>query len=745
MMIKAGDILDGRYEIESKIGQGGMSYVYRAKDTKLDRIVAIKMLKEECSGDEEFLEKFRNEARSAANLTHPNIVAAYDAVDEGELHYIVMELVEGITLKNYIARKGRLSNKETIGISLQAAEGIAAAHKKGIIHRDIKPQNLIISKDGKVKVADFGIARAVSQDTANSAVVGSVHYIAPEQAQYGQADERSDLYSLGICMYEMITGRVPFKGDNTVNVVMAHIQEAMVPPSVYNEEIYPALNDIITKATKKAPEDRYQSAGELIADLKRCVGEPEGHFVRLFDTEPKRSSEGRPQAQSDGDRKETDNAGKSKDTEAPEQEESFTHHRSLRDLLGDTTVILRKGELPEATDAEKEAARKLRSRIRLAIYGVSALLIIILLTVILNAAGILRKTVNEEEKPLTELETSSSETEETEESQIDITVEISPEQLMPSLLGKTVDEASALLQSYGVSLDSSRTDYSDVYYEGLIIAQEPSADDVIVRGETVYVTVSLGTRINSVLSSLEGKTREEAEAELSEVGIGVADVKSELSDTVAAGLISGYELIDDGNGNTEPAEGSSIRLILSLGPRDAETVMPGLLGLSEEQALYVLNQAGLSPASVTYESSDLYAEGQVCYQSVAEGDPVLTGTAISIKVSLGKSQFGSGLSDAFWYGNIDTVSQVGTVSGPNDAMNQIMVTIRLCQRVNGANVYTTLEEAKPVAQGSYIPVSFRNIKGAQGVDTGEIEVVNANSGEIYSSTTISFAPLEGTV
>ncbi len=763
-MIKAGDILDNRYEIESKIGQGGMSYVYRAKDLKLDRVVAIKMLKEECAEDEEFLKKFRNEAKSAANLTHPNIVAAYDAVDEGDLHYIVMELVEGITLKNYIARKGRLTNKETIGISLQAAEGIAAAHKKGIIHRDIKPQNLIISKDGKVKVADFGIARAVSQDTLNQAVVGSVHYIAPEQARSGQADERSDLYSLGICMYEMITGRVPFKGDNTVNVVMAHISEAMVPPSVYEPDIYPALNDIIIRATKKAPEDRYASAGELIADLKRCVSDPNGHFVRLFDIEDKKKEDQGPAAEKTategsqtGQTAQETGAGQGMSSGGDEaQQESGpgrdgsgeTVHKGLKDLLGDTTMILKEGEFPEG-DEEKylERARRTQKLMRYGIYGVCGLLIVTLLIVILNAAGIIRPLRGNDEP---ELESSSlAEVSEQEtETMLDITVEISPEQLMPSVLGKTVDDAAALLQNYGVSIDSSRTDFSDVYYEGLIIAQTPDPGDVVSKGGTVYVTVSLGTKLDHVLSGLQGLTPDEAVKRLSEVGVTVSGTRTELSNEVGAGLVAGYELQEDGSAasdtaDTETTGGGSVELIISLGAENVEIAMPRVLGFTEEQALYILNQSGLKADQVTYESSDEYPEGQVCYQSVAEGAPVLTGSTIGLIVSAGASEFGSGLSDAFWYGSIDTVCQVGTANGPGDAMNQIMVYIRLKQRVNDSYVYTTLEEAKPVAQGSVIPVSFRNIKGASGIETGVIEVLNANTGETYSATEIGFAPLEG--
>ena len=216
------------------------------------------------------------EAQAAARLSHPNIVNVYDVVDEENLHYIVMELIEGITLKNYIEKKELLDSKEAIGIAIQVAQGIAAAHEQHIIHRDIKPQNMIISKDGKVKVADFGIARAVSSQTVNSsAAVGSVHYISPEQARGGYCDERSDTYSFGITLYEMVTGRVPFEGDNTVAVALAHLEDPVVPPGDYNPQVYPGLEDIILKCTKKKPDRRYGSMEEVIHDLRRVLMDPE--------------------------------------------------------------------------------------------------------------------------------------------------------------------------------------------------------------------------------------------------------------------------------------------------------------------------------------------------------------------------------------------------------------------------------------------------------------------------------------
>ena len=260
-----------------------MSVVYKAKCHKLNRLVAIKVLKEEFSSDSNFVGKFKMEAQAAARLSHPNIVNVYDVIDEGALHYIVMELIDGVTLKTYIARKGRLEIKESIGIAIQVAQGIGAAHEQHIIHRDIKPQNMIISRDGKVKVADFGIARGVSTQTMTSAAMGSVHYISPEQARGSYSDARSDIYSLGITMYEMVTERLPYEGDNTVAIALSHLEDAMVPPSVYNPEIPVSLERIILKCTAKKPENRYGSANELIADLRKALVQPDGEFVQDSD------------------------------------------------------------------------------------------------------------------------------------------------------------------------------------------------------------------------------------------------------------------------------------------------------------------------------------------------------------------------------------------------------------------------------------------------------------------------------
>ena len=280
-MLKTGMIIAERYEIVGKIGTGGMADVYKAMDHKLNRFVAVKVLKPEFREDTTFIKKFRSEAQAAAGLTHPNIVNVFDVGDDGGVYYIVMELIEGITLKEYISKKGKLSIKEATSIAIQVSMGLEAAHSHGIVHRDVKPQNIIISTDGKVKVTDFGIARAASSNTISSNVMGSVHYSSPEQVRGGYSDEKSDIYSLGITLYEMVTGRVPFDGDTTVAIAIKHLQEEMVPPSVYTPDLPYSLEQIILKCTQKSVDRRYSRMEDVIADLKHSLIDPQGDFVRL--------------------------------------------------------------------------------------------------------------------------------------------------------------------------------------------------------------------------------------------------------------------------------------------------------------------------------------------------------------------------------------------------------------------------------------------------------------------------------
>ena len=282
-MLASGTFLGNRYEILEKIGAGGMSDVYRAMDHSLSREVAVKVLKPEFAQDANFVSKFRAEAQSAAGLEHPNIVNIYDVGSEDGLYYIVMEYVEGITLKTYIAKKGRLGYNEVLSIAIQVGRGIEAAHNKAIVHRDIKPQNIIISKEGKVKVTDFGIARAATSNTIHADIMGSVHYVSPEQARNGYVTYQSDIYSLGIVIYEMCTGRVPFDGDTTVAIAIQHLQAEMTPPSEYAPDLPIAVERIIKKATMKSPDRRYASISEMLIDLKKALINPNEDFVVIAD------------------------------------------------------------------------------------------------------------------------------------------------------------------------------------------------------------------------------------------------------------------------------------------------------------------------------------------------------------------------------------------------------------------------------------------------------------------------------
>ena len=288
-MIKIGMVIGDRYEILESIGAGGMSDVYKAKDRKLNRFVALKVLKKEFSENKDFVSKFRTEAQAAAGLEHQNIVNVYDVGEEDGIYYIVMELVEGITLKRYIEKKQRLSVKESVSIAIQISMGLEAAHNNGIVHRDIKPQNIMISKDGKVKVTDFGIAKATSSNTITSNVMGSVHYASPEQARGGFSDAKSDIYSLGITLFEMLTGRVPFNGETAVAIAIMQIQNEMPSPRKYVPEIPVSVEQIVLKCCQKSPDRRYQKMSELVEDLKKSLISPDEDFVKIDSIESNRN------------------------------------------------------------------------------------------------------------------------------------------------------------------------------------------------------------------------------------------------------------------------------------------------------------------------------------------------------------------------------------------------------------------------------------------------------------------------
>ena len=583
-MLSNGTFLGNRYEIIEKIGSGGMSDVYRAKDHSLGRDVAIKVLKSDFAQDSSFVTKFRAEAQSAAALEHPNIVNIYDVGSEDGLYYIVMEYVEGITLKKYIATKGRLGYNEALSIAIQMARGIEAAHNKGIVHQDIKPQNIIISKEGKVKVTDFGIARAANSNTIHAGSMGSVHYVSPEQARNGFVSYASDIYSLGIVMYEMVTGRVPFDGDTPVAIAIQHIQSQITPP----EEIVPglpvAVSRIIEKCTMKSPERRYASASELLVDLKRAMVTPDEDFVVI------------PQGASDLD--------KTRVISKSEQDE-IKKRSFFKD--DDTDPV------PETDkDAENEDDAPVNSRMdkAITIMGIAAAIVIVI--IILFFVGSVFDIFHFGGS------SSDSSSEKT-------TVEV------PDLEGYTVAQAKAALKEKGLEFAKAGEESSDTVDKGDITRTDPEAGSKVDPGSTVKVYVSSG-KGDIPIPSVVGESQEEAASTLQDAGFDV-ETRSDYSDTVDKGKV----ISQTPEANTNGKEGDSVIITISLG---AETIeVPDVRNKSQSAAESTLKNSGLSAGSISEESSDTVKKGYVISSDPAAGTKVSKDTKVSLVISTGKATY----------------------------------------------------------------------------------------------------------
>ena len=603
-MIKIGMMIGDRYEILEKIGTGGMSDVYKAKCHKLNRYVAIKVLKQEFSENANFVSKFRIEAQAAAGLMHPNIVNVYDVGEENGIYYIVMELVEGITLKKYIEKKARPSYKEAVSIAIQVSMGIEAAHNNHIIHRDIKPQNIIISKDGKVKVTDFGIAKAATSNTITSNVMGSVHYTSPEQARGGYSDEKSDIYSLGITMFEMLTGRVPFNGETTVAIAIKHIQEEMPSPKEFVPEIPSSVASIVLKCCQKSPDRRYQNMAELIADLKQSLINPEEDFVVNKDPD----MEGGTRMISDEDmaqikRKVPYQSGR----EYEEQD----HDETMR-LRSDTEAMYENDEEAEGEDDYDYDPKMERVTTVLAI--VAGVVICIILIVL--AVKIFGGKKNEGHNPSGPIIT----TEETKEEAEKVA--------MPDVKGMNVDDARNTLTGLGI-LTEVVYEESDSVAEGVVISTDVSVGAQIDKGSKVTLTASAGTQGVEV-PNVVGLTFDEANTQLVSKGF-LVNKTEDYSDTIEAGRVIAQTPAD---GNKAP-KGSVITVTVSLGKEDTKIRVPNLIGLSEQDGTVEAIEAGLTVGSVTHIYSDEVGEGMICYQSYSHGSYVDQGTSIDIKVSQG--------------------------------------------------------------------------------------------------------------
>ena len=602
-MLNNGTFIANRYKIVGQVGTGGMSDVYKAKDHALGRYVAIKVLKSEFSEDTNFVSKFRTEAQSAAVLEHPNIVNIYDVGSENGIHYIVMEYVEGITLKTYIEKKGQLTYKEALSIAIQVGRGIQAAHAKNIVHRDIKPQNIIISTDGKVKVTDFGIARAVSENTIHSDVMGSVHYASPEQARNGYVSNRSDIYSLGIVMYEMVTGRVPFDGDSTVAVAIQHLQDEMDPPSKYAPNLPISLEKIIQKCTQKSPDRRYDSMESLLIDLRKALLNPNEDFVTLVPF-----SQDKTRVLTDDEVNEI-----KKKTEAVKQDEPEPEEDDMSEYDDDDDDMSEYDE----DDDDAEEGRFLNSKMEKIVGIMRIVVAIIIVIIVVYILGSFFDVFHFGSKK----NNSKNDTlvsEDVEESVV-----------MIDLKGKTLDEAKTELKKLGLNVTEAGTEISDSYEKGQIIDQDVAKGETVKTGTTIKVTVSAGSEEENAkdvdVPDVTGKTAEAAMATLEDKNL-TGSREFEFSNDVPSGQV----IRQDPKAGKTVKEGTKVTIYVSQGTESIKVT--DVRGKSEADAKAALSDFDVT---TTTEHSDTVAEGNVISQSISGGQYAEKGASITIVVSSG--------------------------------------------------------------------------------------------------------------
>lgn len=545
-----GTILGGRYEILEVVGSGGMAIVYKAKCKLLGRYVAVKMLREELQSDKDFVERFKAEARSAASLNHPNVVSVYDVGTDGDREYFVMEYIDGITLKEIIDTK-RLSWKTACSYAVQIAGAIDHAHKKNIVHRDIKPHNIMITKDNVVKVTDFGIARAVTSSTIVRAgnVIGSVHYFSPEQACGGAVDFKSDIYSMGVVLYEMLTGKVPFDAENPVAIAKMHVDNEVLPPIQLNGEIPETVSDIVLKAMAKQPAKRYQTPAAMAVDLKQVISSPESISV--------------------------------KDADATQFVEVVKPSEQEKTNIPSDKIIIKGAE-------EEDRGRKAASK--LAWVG-AALVFVVSLFIIIGAVSPGLFGFGER-------------------------VEI------PSLVGKTIEEAEEICTEHGFTIEEETGDFSDEYTEGQIMEQTP-VSGMHKKVDVITVKVSKGlTKIT--LKDYTEKDVNVVKNELKRLGIDVI-IEEVQHESLPVDTVVKHSPKE---GSTLKA-GSTVTLYVSSGAED--TIVPSLTGSTLERAKAALEAVGLKLGNVTYVDNEDMVD-KVIDQTILEGTEVKSGTEVDVKV-----------------------------------------------------------------------------------------------------------------
>ena len=591
-----GRLLDGRYEILEIIGTGGMAVVYKARCHRLNRLVAIKILKDEFARDEEFRRRFRAEGEAVAMLSHPNIVQVYDVSTSDSANFIVMELIDGISLKEYMEKKGILNWKETLHFSLQIAKGLEHAHSRGIIHRDIKPHNIMVLKNGSVKVMDFGIARVMNKsNTLTKEALGSVHYISPEQAKGGHTDNRSDLYSLGVVMYEMMAGRPPYDGESAVSVAIQHINGGAPLPSSYNPNIPTGLEQIIMKAMALEVRDRYVSATEMLQDMEEFRKNPAivfDYHTLLDDVTRKIPTAGIPMTTAE---KKVQARTGERPAPAPQRRTGTAARPATAQR--DSEIVTRVQQRSRQAQKKKDSERSRVATTAVVICSAVAVFAIILFLIALFNGALLNQ-----EKDMVEV---------------------------PYLTGGLYSES--LLEAHpDFNIRLLPQQYSDSHPKDEIISQEPVGGSKVQRGSDIWITVSMGPEPEvRKLDNFVGADAEEAYKLLDSQGFKPLK-KKEASYVYEEGVVTRTDPAAD----SEVAEGQTIYIYVSTGPEVVEVSMPNVIGLELSRAKELMAQMGFT--NVRYEPTESSRpENEVVYQSVAKNETLDVSTEVIIQYSSG--------------------------------------------------------------------------------------------------------------
>lgn len=703
-MFEQGMIIQNRYEIIEEVGSGGMSIVYKAKCHVLNRYVAIKVLKPEFSDDTSFVSKFKIEAQSAAGLSHPNIVNVFDVGEENGFYYIVMELVEGITLKEYIQQNGRLPYQTALDFIIQICSGIEVAHEHHTIHRDIKPQNIIVSKNGTLKVTDFGIAKAATSNTIASSAMGSVHYISPEQARGGYSDERSDIYSLGVTLYEMLTGRVPFEGENNVTVALMHIQSEVIPPREYYPDIPVGLDKVVIKTMQKKPEKRYLTVNALLSDLKKLSIDPNANVGNIGNNQVVNS----PTIQISEEELAAINAG----AVQTEGLSVFPVNRAELEEANAALESLYNDEDPDYYDEEEDESLfddnltenddsvtvdpKTEKILTIAAIGATVIIAIVIIVAFVSITGGFKHDKKTTEEISTEAEIT-----------------------MIDVLGWPEDKAIAALDEAKIPYQIER-DYSDKYEEGMVMEQSIEKGTVLKEDEKVTIVISKGMEEADV-PNVVGKTKDSATSILKAAGFEV-DVREEYDEEIPEDEVISQTPM----GNEKAGKGSKVTIVVSKGEEVKVATVPDLRNKTVTEAESALSQVKLKLGNVSQEYSDSVPEGQVIRQAIASGTEVKEETKIDITISKGAEPKTTTYSASF----------SGTITNSSYAFEEgEVVYVTLTLRSGGASY----ELIKSYYTETSFPISVANLGTVDGLTSKDATLTYSVKDETGADITGNFS------